>query len=213
MRLNEIKDKVGSRKERVRVGRGIGSGLGKTGGRGGKGQTARTGVALGGFEGGQMPLHRRLPKRGFNKWRRKDFNEINVGSLQAASTPKRHRCPSPSTQTGTGVAAGILRRPKDGVRLLGHGEIKAKLALTVDHATASAKAAIEKAGGSIKLIVRKVLPADVAKREKTAAKKSKAAKPDKKPAAAGGNEEETFGPCRGARGRPPALRQTGCAPI
>ena len=84
MRLNEIKDKHGSRKERVRIGRGIGSGVGKTGGRGGKGQTARTGVAIGGFEGGQMPLHRRLPKRGFNKWRRKDFNEINIGALQRA---------------------------------------------------------------------------------------------------------------------------------
>ena len=187
MRLNEIKDKVGSRKERVRIGRGIGSGLGKTGGRGGKGQTARTGVALGGFEGGQMPLHRRLPKRGFNKWDRKDFNEINIGSLQAAIDSKRIDASKPVDVTAL-VAAGILRRPKDGVRLLGHGEIKAKLALTVDHASASAKAAVEKAGGSIKLIERKVLPADVAKREKTAAKKSKAAKPDKKPAA-GADEE------------------------
>ncbi len=175
MRLNEIKDKVGSRKERVRIGRGIGSGLGKTGGRGGKGQTARTGVALGGFEGGQMPLHRRLPKRGFNKWRRKDFNEINIGSLQAAIDSKRIDASKPVDVTAL-VSAGILRRPKDGVRLLGDGEIKAKLALTVDHASASAKAAIEKAGGSIKLIERKVLPADVAKREKTAAKKAKVVK-------------------------------------
>ena len=89
MRLNEIKDKDGSKKERVRIGRGIGSGVGKQGGRGGKGQTARSGVAIGGFEGGQMPLHRRLPKRGFNKWRRKDFNEINVGALQQAIDDKR----------------------------------------------------------------------------------------------------------------------------
>ena len=84
MRLNDIKDNAGSRKMRVRVGRGIGSGLGKQAGRGGKGQTARTGVAIGGFEGGQMPLHRRLPKRGFNKWRPEKFNEVNVGALQAA---------------------------------------------------------------------------------------------------------------------------------
>ena len=89
MQLNDIKDKHGSRKARVRIGRGIGSGVGKQGGRGGKGQTARTGVAIGGFEGGQMPLHRRLPKRGFNKWRPKDFNEINIGTLQQAIDDKR----------------------------------------------------------------------------------------------------------------------------
>src|SRR6185369_17877293 len=89
MKLNEIADRDGARKLRVRIGRGIGSGVGKTGGRGGKGQTARSGVAIGGFEGGQMPLHRRLPKRGFNKWRRKDYNEINIGSLQAAIDSKR----------------------------------------------------------------------------------------------------------------------------
>jgi ribosomal protein L15 len=127
MRLNEIKDKHGSRKERVRIGRGIGSGLGKTGGRGGKGQTARTGVAIGGFEGGQMPLHRRLPKRGFNKWRRKDFNEINIGALQQAIDDKRLDGSKP-VDMGALVAAGLLRRPKDGVRLLGNGEIKAKIA-------------------------------------------------------------------------------------
>jgi large subunit ribosomal protein L15 len=177
MRLNEIKDKVGARKERVRIGRGIGSGVGKTGGRGGKGQTARTGVAIGGFEGGQMPLHRRLPKRGFNKWRRKDFNVINVGALQQAVDDKRIDAAKP-VDVAALVTAGILRRPKDGVRLLGNGEIKAKIALTVDHVSESAKAAIEKAGGSITLIEKKVLPADEAKRKKTAAKKSKA---DKKP--------------------------------
>ena len=180
MRLNEIKDKHGSRKERVRVGRGIGSGLGKTGGRGGKGQTARTGVALGGFEGGQMPLHRRLPKRGFNKWRAKDYNEINIGALQRAVDMKVLDAAKP-VDVAALVAAGILRRPKDGLRLLGDGEIKAKLNLTVDHASASAKAAVEKAGGSIKLIEKKVLPADEAKRKKTEAKKSKSTK---KPAAA-----------------------------
>jgi large subunit ribosomal protein L15 len=182
MRLNEIKDKVGSRKVRVRIGRGIGSGVGKTGGRGGKGQTARSGVAIGGFEGGQMPLHRRLPKRGFNKWRRKDYNEINIGALQQAVDDKRLDASKP-LDLATLVEAGVLRRPKDGLRVLGSGEIKAKLAMTVDHATVSAKAAIEKAGGSITVIEKKVLPADEAKRKKTAAKKLAA---KKKPAAKGG---------------------------
>lgn len=171
MRLNEIKDKAGSRKTRVRIGRGIGSGVGKTGGRGGKGQTARSGVAIGGFEGGQMPLHRRLPKRGFNKWRRKDFNEINVGALQSAVDAKRIDASKP-VDLEVLVAAGLLRRAKDGVRLLGNGEITAKLSLTVNHATATAKAAVEKAGGSITVIEPKVLEADEAKRQKSAAKKA-----------------------------------------
>jgi large subunit ribosomal protein L15 len=187
MRLNEIKDKHGARKERVRVGRGIGSGLGKQGGRGGKGQTARTGVAIGGFEGGQMPLHRRLPKRGFNKWRRKDFNEINVGALQQAIDDKRLDAGKPVDLEAL-VAAGIIRRPKDGLRLLGSGEIKVKLSLTVDHASGTAKAAVEKAGGSIKLIEKKVLEADEIKRKKTAAKKS-AGKTPKKPAGDAATEE------------------------
>lgn len=175
MRLNEIKDKTGARKLRVRIGRGIGSGVGKTGGRGGKGQTARAGVAIGGFEGGQMPLHRRLPKRGFNKWRRKDYNEINVGVLQQAVDRKRIDASKP-IDVATLVAAGVLRRPKDGLRVLGEGKLKAKLAVTADHASASAKAAIEKAGGSIKLIEKKVLAADEAKRAKSEAKKGKSAK-------------------------------------
>ncbi|HRY06867.1 MAG TPA: 50S ribosomal protein L15 [Hyphomicrobiaceae bacterium] len=172
MRLNEIKDNAGARKARVRIGRGIGSGVGKTGGRGGKGQTARSGVAIGGFEGGQMPLHRRLPKRGFNKWRRKDFNEINLGALQQAIDDKRIDAGKPIT-VDTLVADGVLRRAKDGLRLLGSGELKAKVAITLDHATASAKAAVEKAGGSVTLIEKKVLEADEAKRKKTAAKKAK----------------------------------------
>ncbi len=171
MRLNDIKDNEGSKKTRVRIGRGIGSGVGKTGGRGGKGQTARSGVRIGGFEGGQMPLHRRLPKRGFNKWRPKDYNEINVGDLQKAIDEKRLDGSKPVTVAAL-VEAGVLRRAKDGLRLLGNGELKAKLTLTVDHATASAAAAVEKAGGSIKLIVKKVLAADEAKRKKTAAKKA-----------------------------------------
>lgn len=176
MRLNDIKDNPGARKNRVRIGRGIGSGVGKTGGRGGKGQTARTGVAIGGFEGGQMPLHRRLPKRGFKSINRKNWNEINVGALQQAIDEGKLKS-GQSVDVTALVDAGILRRPKDGLRLLGSGEIKAKLALTVNHATASAKAAIEKAGGSISVIEVKVLEADEIKRKKSAAKKAGTGKP------------------------------------
>ena len=176
MRLNELKDNPGSRKVRVRIGRGIGSGMGKTGGRGGKGQTARTGVRLGGFEGGQMPLHRRLPKRGFNKRNRKVFNEVNLGRLQVAVDAKLIDAGKPVDAAAL-LAAGVIRRALDGVRLLGDGELKAGLALTVNHATAKAKAAVETAGGSITLIEKKVLPADEAKRQKTAAKKAKTSKP------------------------------------
>jgi large subunit ribosomal protein L15 len=180
MRLNGIKDNAGARKFRTRIGRGIGSGLGKMGGRGGKGQTARTGVAIGGFEGGQMPLHRRLPKRGFNKWRPSDYNEINVGGLQQAIEDKRLDAGKP-VDVASLVEAGILRRPKDGLRLLGDGEIKSKVTITVNHASAKAKAAIEKAGGTVNIIAVKVLEADEMKRAKSAAKK--AAK-NKKPGAA-----------------------------
>ena len=175
MRLNAIQDNAGSRKMRVRVGRGIGSGLGKQAGRGGKGQTARTGVAIGGFEGGQMPLHRRLPKRGFNAWRPQKFNEINIGGLQAALDDGRLAADKP-IDLATLIAAGILRRPKNGLRLLGDGELKAKVAITCNHASASARAAVEKAGGAISLIEVKILPADEAKRKKTAAKKAKSGK-------------------------------------
>jgi large subunit ribosomal protein L15 len=176
MRLNELKDNQGSRKLRVRVGRGIGSGMGKQAGRGGKGQTARSGVRLAGFEGGQMPLHRRLPKRGFNKRNRKEWNEINLGRLQEAVDAGRLDAKKP-VDLASLVAAGLVRRPLDGVRLLGEGELKAGLKFTVNHATATAKAAIEKAGGSVTLIVKKVLAADEAKRKKTAAKKAAAGKP------------------------------------
>jgi large subunit ribosomal protein L15 len=185
MRLNAIKDNPGARKVRVRIGRGIGSGLGKMGGRGGKGQTARTGVAIGGFEGGQMPLHRRLPKRGFNKWRRQSFNEINVGALQKAIDDRRLDGSKP-LDVATLIAAGVVRRAKHGIRLLGEGELKANLAITVNHASAKAKAAVEKAGGSVTLIEPKVLAADEAKRKKSADKK--AAK-TKKPGGAAKGEE------------------------
>jgi large subunit ribosomal protein L15 len=171
MRLNELKDNAGAHKTRVRIGRGIGSGMGKQGGRGGKGQTARSGVAIGGFEGGQMPLHRRLPKRGFNKWRPEHYNEINTGALQKAVDEGRLKA-GQTVDVAALVEAGILRRPKDGLRVLGHGDLTTKLAITANHASASAKAAVEKAGGSIKLIVKKVLEADVTKAKKTAAKKA-----------------------------------------
>lgn len=175
MRLNEINDNEGARKRRVRIGRGIGSGVGKTGGRGGKGQTARSGVAIGGFEGGQMPLHRRLPKRGFNKFRPKDFNEINVGTLQTAVEEGKLKA-GQSVDVAALIEAGILRRPKHGLRVLGTGELKTKLSVTANGASASAKAAIEKAGGSLKIIEVKILEADEVKRKKTAAKKAGSAK-------------------------------------
>jgi large subunit ribosomal protein L15 len=176
MRLNELKDNPGARKLRMRTGRGIGSGIGKTGGRGGKGQTARAGVRLGGFEGGQMPLHRRLPKRGFNKRNRKVFNEVDLDRLQQAVESGRLDA-GKTVDVAALVACGVLRRELDGVRILGDGELKTALKLTVNHATARAKAAIEKAGGSITLIEKKVLPADEAKRKKSAEKKAKKTKP------------------------------------
>ena len=178
MRLNELRDNPGARKLRIRIGRGIGSGMGKQGGRGGKGQTARSGVRLGGFEGGQMPLHRRLPKRGFNKRDRKEFNEVGLERLQVAVDANRLD-PSKPVDAAALQAAGVIRRPLDGVRILGGGELKAKLALTVNHVTAGAKAAIEGVGGSVTLIEAKVREADEAKRKKSAAKKAKTAKPTK----------------------------------
>lgn len=175
MRLNEIKDNEGALKRRVRVGRGIGSGLGKTSGRGVKGQKSRTGVAIKGFEGGQMPLYRRLPKRGFTKWRRKSFNTLNLGALQDAINAGRVDAAQPMDVASL-VSAGVIRRPKDGLRILGQGELTSKVTLTVNHATASARAAIEKAGGTLNIVEEKVLAADVAKREKSAAKKAAKAK-------------------------------------
>ncbi len=183
MRLNELKDNAGARKLRVRVGRGIGSGVGKTSGRGHKGQKSRSGVSMGGFEGGQMPLYRRLPKRGFNKWRPKDFNELSLAGLQRALDGGKLDAGKP-IDIATLVEAGVLRRKKDGVRLLGTGELTAKVSLTVDHATASARAAVEKAGGSVAIIEAKVREADEAKRKKSAAKKAAAGKGNKK----GGDE-------------------------
>lgn len=175
MRLNELSENDGAAKRRVRVGRGIGSGVGKTAGRGVKGQKSRTGVAIKGFEGGQMPLYRRLPKRGFTKWRRKNFNTLNLGVLQEAITAGRIDAAQP-IDVASLVKDGVVRRPKDGLRILGQGELTSKVTLTVDHATAGARAAIEKAGGTLNIIEKKVLADDVAKREKSAAKKAAKAK-------------------------------------
>ncbi len=151
MKLNELSDNPGSRKSRMRVGRGIGSGKGKTGGRGVKGQKSRSGVAIKGYEGGQMPIHMRLPKRGFKNIFRKDFNVINLGQIQAAVEAGKIAAGSVVNLESL-VASGIVRRNKDGVRLLARGELIAKLSFEVDGASEAAKAAVEKAGGSVKLL-------------------------------------------------------------
>src|SRR5437764_14734192 len=151
MKLNEIADRPGSRKDRMRIGRGIGSGKGKTGGRGGKGQTARSGVRIKGFEGGQMPLHRRLPKRGFNKPFQLKLHEVNLGrgqpAIDAGKLDAKAIVDAPAM-----IKAGLLRRAHDGVRLLGNGELKAKVALSVWGASKSAVQAVEKAGGSVTIV-------------------------------------------------------------
>jgi large subunit ribosomal protein L15 len=151
MKLNELSDNPGATKNRIRVGRGIGSGKGKTGGRGVKGQKARTGVAIKGFEGGQMPLHRRLPKRGFHNPFSIDYNEINIGRIQQAVEAGKLDVEKPVTNEAL-VAAGIFAKPRDGVKILGQGALAAKLAFEVAAASKSAVAAIEGAGGSIKLL-------------------------------------------------------------
>ena len=151
MKLSELNDRPGARKTRRRVGRGIGSGKGKTGGRGGKGQTARSGVAIKGFEGGQMPLHRRLPKRVFTNIFRKAYNEVNLGRVQQAIDAGKLD-PAAAIDVEALVKAGILRRARNGVRLLGTGEITAKVAFTVAGASKSAVAAVENAGGSVTVL-------------------------------------------------------------
>jgi large subunit ribosomal protein L15 len=151
MKLNDIRDNPGSSKDRMRVGRGIGSGKGKQSGRGGKGQTARSGVRIKGFEGGQMPLHRRLPKRGFNAPFSTDYNEVNLGRLQQAVEAGKLDASQPVTLEAL-IAAGVCSKARDGVKILGNGELSAKLNLEVAAASKSAVAAIEKAGGSVKLL-------------------------------------------------------------
>jgi len=151
MKLSDIADNAGSRKKRMRVGRGIGSGKGKQAGRGGKGQTARSGVRIKGFEGGQMPLHRRLPKRGFTNIFRVEYAEINLDRIQQAIDSKLIDVKQ-TVNVESLVKARVVRRAKGGVRLLGRGELKAKLNIEVHGASKSAIAAVEKAGGTVKIL-------------------------------------------------------------
>ncbi len=160
MKLNEIRDNRGSSQERMRVGRGIGSGKGKTGGRGVKGQKARSGVAIKGFEGGQMPLHRRLPKRGFWNPFSTDYNEVNLGRIQQAVDAGKLVVNAPVTIESL-VAAGVCSKPRDGVKILGVGELTANLIFEVAGASKGAREAIEKAGGSVKVLVAKAKQAKV----------------------------------------------------
>lgn len=153
MKLNQLRDREGATHRPKVLGRGIGSGLGKTSGRGVKGQKARTGVSVNGFEGGQMPLYRRTPKRGFKSLGRRDFAEVSLGRLQAAVDTGRLN-PADKVDAAALVKAGLIRRPLDGVRVLGPGELKAKLALEIDGASAPARAAIEAAGGSVTIVAR-----------------------------------------------------------
>lgn len=212
MKLNDIRDNPGARHAFKRLGRGIGSGLGKTSGRGGKGQTARSGVALNGFEGGQTPLHRRLPKRGFNNVFRRDFQELNLADLQKAID--NGRLGTGETITGQSLAtAGVIRRERDGLRLLGGGKdgFKAKVTIEVAGASKSAVEAVEKAGGKVVLLsfVRPGVTKDIeAKQARQAKRKAKEAKPAKAAAAtAEGGEKPAEKPAKGekpAGGKPAA---------
>ncbi|MEO9903726.1 50S ribosomal protein L15 [Nisaea sp.] len=158
MKLNELRDNPGAHKPAKRVGRGAGSGLGKTAGKGHKGQSARSGVAINGFEGGQMPIHRRLPKRGFKNPFRKEFAPVNIGSIQAAIDAGK--LDGKKTIDAAALsAAGLVGRVRDGVRLLATGELKAKVKVEVSGASAAAIAAVEKAGGSVTVAVSAAKPA------------------------------------------------------
>ena len=179
MRLNALTDRPGATRAKKRLGRGIGSGLGKTAGKGTKGQKARAGVAMKGFEGGQMPLHRRLPKRGFNNIFARKFNELNLGRIQEAVDAGLLDGKKPITVASL-KEAGLIRREKDGVRLLGHGELKAKLAFEVTGASQSAIKAVEAKGGTVilKSITGRERPAaDKLKAERRAAKRAAKAAP------------------------------------
>lgn len=181
MRLNQISDNAGARRPRKRVGRGIGSGLGKTAGRGGKGQTARSGGAKAGFEGGQMPIYRRLPKRGFNVPFPVEYNEINLGRIQQAVDAKKIDVSAPVTQDAL-VKAGVVSKARAGLRLLATGELKAKLAFEVHHASKGAIAAVEKAGGSVKVLKAAKAEGEPVKAEAKPKAAKAAAKSEEKPA-------------------------------
>ena len=188
MRLNELRDNLGATRARKRVGRGIGSGKGKRAGRGDKGQKSRSGVAIKGFEGGQMPIHRRLAKRGFNNIFKKELNEVNLDRVQSAIDKKTLDPKKPVTVEAL-LEAGIIRRVRDGVRLLGRGELKTKVAFEVTGASAGAKKAVEKAGGSVTLVAlpkrapkEKAPPAAKQQTKAEAPAKPAEAKPTAKPA-------------------------------
>jgi len=167
IKINELRDNPGARQGRVRVGRGIGSGLGKTAGRGQKGQKSRSGVAVKGFEGGQMPLHMRLPKRGFNNIFAKDYAEVNLGAIQKMIDAKKLDTKGTLDHAAL-KAAGLARGGKDGVRLLGKGELTTKVSFKVAGASKGAIEAVEKAGGKVEVIEM------IAAKDKAAAKKGKA---------------------------------------
>ncbi len=172
MKLNEIKDNDGARKLRTRVGRGIGSGKGKTGGRGMKGQKSRSGVSINGFEGGQMPLHMRLPKRGFNNPFGKDFAVVNLGMIQKFIDAKK--LDGKGTLDHAALkAAGLARGGKDGVRLLAKGEIKAKIKIAVAGASKAAVEAVEKAGGKVEILENTVEYRAKGEKKKTPSKPAK----------------------------------------
>ena len=171
MKLNELRDNEGARKSRMRVGRGIGSGKGKTAGRGQKGQKSRSGVAVKGFEGGQMPLHMRLPKRGFNNIFARDYAEVNLGAIQKMIDAKKLDAKGTLDHDAL-KAAGLARGGRDGVRLLGKGTLTSKVSFKVAGASKSAVAAVEKAGGKVEIIERKN-PAELAAAKKGTAKKAK----------------------------------------
>jgi large subunit ribosomal protein L15 len=159
MKLNEIAPKEGSVKDRMRVGRGIGSGKGKTAAKGHKGQKARSGVAINGYEGGQMPLYQRLPKRGFNARVANNYAEVNLTKIQQFIDAKKLDAKGTIDEAAL-VKAGVIRRVKDGVRLLGNGELTAKVTLNITGATKSATEAVEKAGGKVELINKEVKPVE-----------------------------------------------------
>ena len=181
MKLNDLRDNDGARKGRMRVGRGIGSGKGKTAGRGQKGAKARSGVAINGFEGGQMPLHMRIPKRGFNNIFARDYAEVNIGAVQKAIDAGKLDIKGTLDHDAL-KAAGLARGGKDGVRLLGKGELKAKLALKVAGVSKGAREAVEKAGGSIEIVERKV-PSELAAAKKGKAREARLADKSAKSAA------------------------------
>ena len=193
MRLNEIRDNEGACKLRTRIGRGVGSGKGKTGGRGIKGQKSRSGVSLIGFEGGQMPIYRRTPKRGFNNIFTKKFEIVNLGRLQKAIDEKKFDAKS-TVNVKTLAAAGLIRGNKDGVRLLAKGELKASLNCEVSGASKSAIEAIEKVGGKVILPLTTKVDLEAQEKSYKSQAKKDAATPAKKAAADDDEEEKTAEP-------------------